>query len=156
RAPCRAPLSGPWWRVGYGGVKVWEKKKLPVEGGPPKVKGGAARPPLGYGVNVGADEHIPLPPRPKLQWSLKRNPPRTKPALIWAPIVAGGFFFLLPVIAIAVAIGNQSQPHPPFAQGPVFNPQPMPAPAPPEVVIPEALFKAPAHPPPQHRAQIFH
>jgi hypothetical protein len=151
--PCPVPLSEAWSPVGYQVVQVSEEKKLPVDGGPPKVKGRAARSPLGYRVNVVADEDIPLPPRPKLQWSLKRNPPRTKPALIWAPIVAGGFFFLLPVIAIAVAMGNQSQPHPPFAQGPVFNPQPMPAPQPPEVVIPEALFKAPANPPAEERPE---
>lgn len=142
--PCPVPLSQAWSPMGYQVVTVSEEKKLPVEGAtPPKVKGRAARSPLGYRVNVVADEDIPLPPRSKVQWSLKRQPPRTKPALIWAPIVAGSFFFLLPVVAIAFAMANQRAPEPRFVQGPQFE---MPAPPPPpEVVIPQDLFKpAPA------------
>ena len=139
--PCPVPFD-PWSPVGYQVVQVSEEKKLPDAGGPPKVKGRTARSPLGYRVNVVADEQIPLPPRPKLQWSLRRQPPKTKPALIWAPIAAGSFFFLLPVLAIAFSMANQAQPPPPqhFVQAP---PAPMPPPPPPEVVIPENLFKAP-------------
>jgi hypothetical protein len=104
---------------------------------------------------VVADEDIPLPPRAKLQWSLSRKPPKTKPVLIWGPIVAGGFFFLLPVIAIAFGLATRAQ-EPPrhFVQAPQFEPPPMPQP--PEVVIPDELFKAvPEKPPAEDRADIL-
>jgi hypothetical protein len=142
-APCPVPFD-PWSPVGYQVVQVSEEKTLPAEGGgPKKVKGRTARSPLGYRVNVVADEEIPVPPRPKLQWSLRRQPPKTRPALIWAPIAAGGFFFLLPVLAIAFSIANQAQQPPPrhFVQAPQFDPAPAPPPA--QVVIPEELFKPP-------------
>jgi hypothetical protein len=139
--PCPVPFD-PWSPVGYQVVQVAEEKKPPDAGGPPKAKSRSARSPLGYRVNVVADEEIAPAPRPKLQWSLRRNPPRTKPALIWAPIIAGSFFFLLPVLAIAFAMVNQAQEPPPrFVQAPHF--EPAPPPPPPEVVIPEDLFKAP-------------
>jgi hypothetical protein len=144
--PCPVPLSKPWSPVGYQVVQVSEENKQPAPGGLP-VKRKAPRSPLGYRVNVVADEDIPLPPRPKLEWSLTRTQPRTKPVLIWAPIIAGSFFFLLPVIAIAFAMANQHQEPPPrFVQAQQFEPAPMPPP--PQVVIPEDLFNgAPANPP---------
>lgn len=150
--PCPVPLSQPWSPVGYQVVQVSEENKQPAPGIPVKRK--AARSPLGYRVNMVADEDIPLPPRPKLQWSLTRTQPRTKPVLIWAPVIAGSFFFLLPVIAIAFAMANQVQDPPQrFVQGPQFEPPPMPPP--PEVVIPEALFKeVPANPPAEQQAEM--
>jgi hypothetical protein len=145
--PCPVPLTDPWSPVGYQVIQVSEEKKLPEQGVPPKVKRKVARSPLGYRVNLVADEDIPLPPRPKLQWSLRKKPPRIRPAVIWAPIVAGSFFILLPAVAIAFAMINQAQPPPPrVAEAPRFEPARQPPRA--EVVIPEELFKAPPAKPP--------
>jgi hypothetical protein len=149
--PCPVPLSQPWSPVGYQVVQVSEEKNLPVEGGPPKVKRKVARSPLGYRVNVVADEDIPLRPQAHakadfLASALQRarilkNQPQTRPVLIWGPIVAGGFFFLLPVIAIAFGLASRAQ-EPPrhFVQAQQFEPPPMPPP--PEIIIPDELFKA--------------
>ncbi len=153
--PCPVPLSQPWSPVGYQVVQVSEERKLPAEGGPRKVKRSVARSPLGYRVDVVADENIPLPSRARMQWLLAKKPPRTKPVLIWGPIAAGGFFFLLPVIAIAFGMANRAQEPPQhFVQAQQFDPQPMPIVVP-EVVVPEDLFKAvPEKPPAEDRPDI--
>jgi hypothetical protein len=137
--PCPVPLSQPWSPVGYQVVQVGEEKKTSLDGIPPKVRLKLARSPLGYRVNVVADEDIPLPPRAKRQWSRSAKPP-VRPLVIWGPIAAGVLFLLLPMMAIGLAVANREpEPQPQFVQVQHFEPIPVAAP---EVVIPKDLLKA--------------
>ena len=159
--PCPVPLSQPWSPVDYQVVQGSEEKKLPVEEGPRKIKRSAARSPLGYRVNVVADEDIPPLPRAHSKAEMfasdlqrtrisRISPRNGNGFVISGPIVAGGMFFLLPVLAIAFSLGTRA-PEPHFVQAPHFDPPPMPPP--PDIVIPNELFNAVAEKPPAEEPQ---